>query len=110
MRKAPHKTVKRFSRNGLYLNLHPARQSEHDPVLYGGELRDVEFPVRVQLVHHPDERGLDLILSQVRCLAAGFVFEGTVYPILDTKLRNRRFLQTAFPTLCSRQVPALLLG
>ena len=223
MRKAPHKTVKRFSRNGLYLNLRPARQPEHDPVLavnrhavhqpgpqalvelgdelrqvlhaidepldlpapdhdlidllhdsialllgflipgnqcivalvvfllvlchpgisgdqvvhrlgvdakllvqnpafllqrrgitepvlYGGELRNVEFPVRVQLVHYPDERGLDLILSQVRCLAAGFVFEGTVYPILDTKLRNRRFLQTAFPTLCSRQVPALLLG
>ena len=75
MRKAPHKTVKRFSRNGLYLNLHPARQSEHDPVLYGGELRDVEFPVRVQLVHHPDERGLDLILGQVRCLTAGLVFE-----------------------------------
>ena len=127
MRKAPHKTVKRFSRNGLYLNLRPARQPEHDPVLavnrhavhqpgpqalveLGDELRHVEFPVRVELVHHPDERGLDLILSQVRCLAAGFVFEGTVYPILDTKLRNRRFLQTAFPTLCSRQVPALLLG
>ena len=45
------------------------------PVLYGGELRDVEFAVRVQLVHHPDERGLDLIFGQVRCLAAGFVFE-----------------------------------
>ena len=25
--------MKRFSRNGLYLNLHPARQPEHDPVL-----------------------------------------------------------------------------
>ena len=56
-------------------NLHPAGQLEHDPVLYGGELRDVEFPVRVQLVHHPDERGLDLILGQVRCLTAGLVFE-----------------------------------
>ena len=73
MRKAPHKTVKRFSRNGLYLNLRPARQPEHDPVL--AVHRHVEFPVRVELVHHPDERGLDLILSQVRCPAAGLVFE-----------------------------------
>ena len=41
MRKAPHKTVKRFSRNGLYLNLHSARQLEHDPVLAVPDLRAV---------------------------------------------------------------------
>ena len=32
-KKAPHKTVKRFSRTGLCFNLHPARKPEHDPVL-----------------------------------------------------------------------------
>ena len=56
------------------------RHAVHQPgpqalVELGDELRHVEFPVRVELVHHPDERGLDLILSQVRCPAAGLVFE-----------------------------------
>ena len=45
------------------------------PVLDGRELRDVKLPIRVELVYHPDKRGLDLILGQVRCLAAGLVFE-----------------------------------
>ena len=91
-KKAPHKTVKRFSRTGLCFNLHPTRQPEYDPVLtvhghafhqpgpqalieLGDELRNVEFPVRIELIYHSDKRGLDLILRQVRCLAAGFVFE-----------------------------------
>ena len=77
---------------GLCFHLHPTRQPEHDPVLavhrhavhqpspqalveLGDELRNVEFPVRVELVHHPGKRGLDLILGQVRCPAAGLVFE-----------------------------------
>ena len=56
------------------------RHAVHQPgpqalVELGDELRNVEFPVRVELVHHPDKRGLDLILSQVRCPAAGLVFE-----------------------------------
>ena len=45
------------------------------PILDGRELRDVKLPVRAQLVHQPDERGLHLILGQVRRLAAGLVFE-----------------------------------
>ena len=44
-------------------------------VKFGVELRDVKLPVRAQLVHQPDERGLHLILGQVRRLAAGLVFE-----------------------------------
>jgi len=51
------------------------RRGITEPVLYGGELRNVEFPVRIELIYHSDKRGLDLILRQVRCLAAGFVFE-----------------------------------
>ena len=55
--------------------LFPQRRGVAQPVLDGRELRDVKLPVRAQLVHQPDERGLHLILGQVRRLAAGLVFE-----------------------------------
>ena len=51
------------------------RRGVGQPVLYGGELRDVELPIGIELVYHPDERGLHLILGQVRRRAAGLVFE-----------------------------------
>ena len=54
------------------------RRGITEPVLYGGELRNVEFPVRIELIYHSDKRGLDLILGQMRRLAAGPVFEFVV--------------------------------
>ena len=56
MRKAPHKTVKRFSRNGLYLNLRPARQPEHDPVL----------AVNRHAVHQPGPQALVELGDELR--------------------------------------------
>ena len=51
------------------------RRGVCQPILDGGELRDIKLPVGIELVRHPDERGLHLILGQVRRRAAGLVFE-----------------------------------
>ena len=74
MRKAPHKTVKRFSRNGLYLNLRPARQPEHDPVL----------AVNRHAVHQPTSNSVESIVIVI------------YYDIRSHKTTNR--IQTCFPT------------
>ena len=60
MRKAPHKTVKRFSRNGLYLNIHPAGQPEHDPVL----------TVHGHAVHQPGPQALVELGDELRQVLA----------------------------------------
>jgi hypothetical protein len=76
---AGNQVVYRLGINTKLLVQNPAfllqRRGVAEPVLYSGELRDVKLPVRIEIVHHPDKGGLDLILGQVRCLAAGLVFE-----------------------------------